>query len=87
MQRSGQLLTRATVIKDGWHCKFVPEANRVNVHIGRLRAAVDGPHEAPVIRNVRGEGYTQRDPRRILTTYLDCGGPSRELTQTNSNNV
>jgi DNA-binding response OmpR family regulator len=43
------------------NCKFVPEANRVNVHIGRLRAAVDGPHEAPVIRNVRGEGYTQRD--------------------------
>ena len=62
MQRSGQLLTRATLIKDVWHYKFVPETNHVNVHMGRLRTTVDGPQEAPIIRNVRGEGYTQRDP-------------------------
>jgi DNA-binding response OmpR family regulator len=62
MQRSGQLLTRASLIKDAWHHKFVPETSRVNVHMGRLRANVEGPHEAPIIRNVRGEGYTQRDP-------------------------
>jgi hypothetical protein len=30
--------------------------------MGRLCATVDGPDEAPVIRNVRGDGYTQRDP-------------------------
>lgn len=62
MQRSGRLLTRATLIKDAWHYKFVPETNRVKVHMGRLRATVDGPDEAPVIRNVRGDGCTQRDP-------------------------
>jgi two-component system OmpR family response regulator len=56
------LLTRATLIKDEWQYKFVPETNRVNVHIGRLHAAVDGPQEAPAIRNVRGAGYAQRDP-------------------------
>ena len=62
MQRSGQLLTRATLIKDVWHYKFVPETNRVNVHMGRLHANVDGPHEAPIIRNVRGEDALSETP-------------------------
>jgi DNA-binding response OmpR family regulator len=67
------LLTRATLIKDVGHYKFVPETNRANVHMGRLRANVDGPHEAPIIRNVRGRIHSAR-PRRFPTTYLDCGG-------------
>src|SRR6476660_9209665 len=56
MQRSDQLLTRANLIKDVWHLKFVPETNRVDVPMGRLRPKVDGPNEAPMIRNVRAEG-------------------------------
>ena len=54
MQRSGKLLTRATLLKEVWHYKFVPETNLVDVHMGRLRRKVDGPNEAPVIRSVRG---------------------------------
>ena len=57
MQRSGQLLTRATLIKDVWHYKFVPETNLVNVHMGRLRRKVDASNDDQMIRNVRGEGY------------------------------
>ncbi len=38
MQRSDQVLTCANLIKDVWHFKFVPETNRVNVHMGRQRA-------------------------------------------------
>jgi DNA-binding winged helix-turn-helix (wHTH) protein len=57
MQRSDKLLTRATLLKDVWHYKFVPETNLVDVHMGRLRRKVDGPNEAPVIRNVRGVGF------------------------------
>jgi DNA-binding response OmpR family regulator len=70
MQRSDQVLTCANLIKDVWHFKFVPETNRVNVHMGRLRAKVDGPNEAPMIRNVRGEGFvlsaTPMLPRNLL---------------------
>jgi DNA-binding response OmpR family regulator len=87
MQRSDQLLTRATLIKDAWHHKFVPETSRVNVHMGRLRANVEGPHEAPIIRNVRGEGYIQRDPGAFQQLPRLRGLKQRELTQTNSNNV
>jgi DNA-binding response OmpR family regulator len=57
MQRSDQLLTRATLIKDVWHYKFDPETNLVNVHMGRLRRKVDASNDDPMIRNVRGEGY------------------------------
>src|SRR6266436_4625364 len=57
MQRRDQVLSCANLIKDVWHYKFVPETNRINVHMGRLRSKVDGPDEARMIRNVRGEGY------------------------------
>lgn len=57
MQRSGQLLTRANLIKDVWHHNFVAETNVVNVHMGRLRRKVDRSNDAPMIRNVRGKGF------------------------------
>jgi DNA-binding response OmpR family regulator len=57
MQRSDQLLTRATLLKEVWHYNFVPETNLVDVHMGRLRRKVDGSHDAPMIRNVRGVGF------------------------------
>jgi DNA-binding response OmpR family regulator len=57
MQRSDQLLTRAVLLKEVWHYKFVPETNAVDVCIGKLRRKVDGPNEAPMIRTVRGAGF------------------------------
>lgn len=57
MQRSDKLLSRATLFKEVWHYKFVPETNLVDVHMGRLRRKVDGSGEAPMIRNVRGAGF------------------------------
>jgi DNA-binding winged helix-turn-helix (wHTH) protein len=57
MQRSGQLLTRATLFKEVWDYKFVPESNLVDVHMGRLRRKVDGADEPPMISNVRGVGF------------------------------
>jgi DNA-binding response OmpR family regulator len=57
MQRNDKLLTRATLLKEVWNYKFVPETNLVDVHMGRLRRKVDGPNEAPIIRNVRGAGF------------------------------
>jgi len=57
MQRSGKLLTRATLLKDVWNYKFVPETNLVDVHMGKLRRKVDASNEPPMIRNVRGVGF------------------------------
>jgi DNA-binding winged helix-turn-helix (wHTH) protein len=57
MQRSDQLLSRATLLKDVWRYRFVPETNLVDVHMGRLRRKVDGQNDAPMIRNIRGVGF------------------------------
>jgi two-component system, OmpR family, response regulator len=57
MQRSGQLVTRASLFKDVWNYNFVPESNVVDVHMGRLRRKVDGKGETPMIHNVRGAGF------------------------------
>jgi DNA-binding winged helix-turn-helix (wHTH) protein len=57
MQRSDKLVTRATLFKDVWHYKFIPESNLVDVHMGRLRRKVDSPGDPPMIRNVRGAGF------------------------------
>jgi len=58
MQRSGRILTRAMLFQEVWHYKFVPETNLVDVQLGRLRRKLDRPNEAPMIRNVRGAGFS-----------------------------
>ncbi|MEH2483308.1 two-component system OmpR family response regulator [Nitrobacteraceae bacterium AZCC 2146] len=60
MQRSDQLLTRAMLLEEVWHYKFIPATNLVDVHMGRLRHKVDGPNEVPMIHNVRGAGFILR---------------------------
>ncbi len=71
MQRSDTLLTRATLLTDVWHYKFVPATNLVDVHMGRLRRKVDGPNDAPMIRNIRGVGFV------LSETPLSQASPSR----------
>lgn len=67
MQRTDKLLTRATLLKEVWHYKFVPETNLVDVHMGRLRRKVDGANDIPMIRCVRGVGFVLGAPplRRV----------------------
>jgi two-component system OmpR family response regulator len=62
MRRKEQMLTRAMLLEEVWNYKFVPQTNLVDVHMGRLRRKVDGPHEPPMIHNVRGVGFILRAP-------------------------
>jgi two-component system OmpR family response regulator len=62
MRRKDQLLTRAMLFEEVWNYKFVPQTNLVDVHMGRLRRKVDPPPEAPMIHNVRGQGFILRAP-------------------------
>jgi DNA-binding winged helix-turn-helix (wHTH) protein len=73
MQRSDAFLTRATLFKEVWHYKFVPDTNLVDVHMGRLRRKVDGSNESPMIRNVRGVGFV------LTATPLSQGSPARPV--------
>ena len=57
VQHSDQLLTRADLLIDVWNYKFVPKTNLIDVHMGRLRRAVDGPNEAPMIPTAHGKVF------------------------------
>jgi DNA-binding winged helix-turn-helix (wHTH) protein len=57
MLRSDKLLTRAALLKEVWHYKFVPKTKLLDVQMGLLRRKVDGANEAPMIRTVRGIGF------------------------------
>ncbi len=57
MRRPGQVITRAMLLEDVWHYRFVPETNLVDVHIGKLRRKVDSPADTPMIESVRGIGF------------------------------
>ena len=60
MRRKGRVVTREMLLREVWKYKFVPKTNLVDVHMGRLRRKIDGPHEPPMILNVRGKGFLFR---------------------------
>jgi two-component system OmpR family response regulator len=57
MRHAGQVVTRAMLLEDVWHYRFVPETNLVDVHIGKLRRKVDTSADLPMIDSVRGVGF------------------------------
>ncbi|HTZ69756.1 MAG TPA: response regulator transcription factor [Acetobacteraceae bacterium] len=62
MRRHDQVVTRAMLLEDVWHYRFVPQTNLVDVHIGKLRRKLDAPGEAPLIESVWGTGFALREP-------------------------
>jgi DNA-binding winged helix-turn-helix (wHTH) protein len=77
MQQSDKSLTRATLLKDVWRYKVVPETNLVDVHMGKLRRKVDGPNEAPMIRNIRGVGFVLSEAPCSQSSPSKADGRSR----------
>ena len=62
MRRPGQVVTRAMLLEDVWHYRFVPQTNLVDVHVGRLRRKIDVPGAASLIESVKGSGFLFRGP-------------------------
>jgi two-component system OmpR family response regulator len=58
MRNAGQVLTRTMIFEAVWGYRFDPGTNVIDVHIGRLRRKVDANTATPLIRTVRGCGYT-----------------------------
>ena len=62
MRRPGQVVTRAMLLEDVWHYRFVPQTNLVDVHLGRLRRKVDLPGVPTMIESIKGVGFCFRAP-------------------------
>lgn len=63
MRNAGRVVTRTMLLQKVWDFHFDPATNVVETHISRLRAKVDKPFDTPLIRTVRGAGYSLHAPR------------------------
>lgn len=61
MRRAGQVITRTMLLENVWNLHFDPQTNIVDVHLSRLRNAVDKGYSKPLIHTVRGAGYVLRE--------------------------
>jgi len=57
MRHANQIVTRKALLEHVWGMHFDPQTNVVDVHMSRLRQAVDRGFEQPMIHTVRGLGY------------------------------
>ena len=61
VRRAGQVVTRTMLLEGVWDLQFDPQTNLIDVHISRLRQAVDRGFARALIHTVRGAGYVVRD--------------------------
>lgn len=61
MRHKNQVITRTMLLEHVWDYNFDPQTNVIDVHISRLRSKIDKDFETPIIRTVRGAGYTVED--------------------------
>jgi two-component system OmpR family response regulator len=61
MRHSGQVVTRTMLLEGVWDYHFDPQTNVIDVHISRLRQAIDKDFANPLLHTVRGAGYTLRE--------------------------
>jgi two-component system OmpR family response regulator len=57
-RHAGQVVTRTMLLQGVWDIHYDPQTNVVDVHVSRLRQAVDREFERPLIHTVRGVGYS-----------------------------
>lgn len=61
LRHAGQVVTRTMLLESVWDLHFDPQTNLIDVHMSRLRQAVDRGFSKPLIHTVRGAGYVIRD--------------------------
>jgi two-component system, OmpR family, response regulator len=53
-------VTRTMLLEGVWDLHFDPQSNLIDVHISRLRQAIDRGSDRQLIHTVRGSGYVLR---------------------------
>jgi two-component system OmpR family response regulator len=61
LRRPGQVVTRTMLLEGVWNLHFDPQTNIIDVHMSRLRNAVDKGFSKQLIHTVRGAGYMLKD--------------------------
>ena len=58
MQQAGRVFSREQLLDTVWGSDIYVEERTVDVHVGRLRKALNRPGERDPIRTVRSAGYS-----------------------------
>ncbi len=61
MRNAGQVVTRTMLLENVWEYHFDPQTNVIDVHISRLRSKIDKGFDKPLLKTIRGAGYTISD--------------------------
>jgi len=61
VRHAGQVVTRTMLLENVWDLHFDPQTNVIDVHVSRLRQALDRDAARPLIHTVRGSGYVLED--------------------------
>jgi two-component system phosphate regulon response regulator PhoB len=61
MERPGRVFTRQQMLDGVWGSDIYIDERTVDVHVGRLRKALNRGHDTDPIRTVRGAGYALDD--------------------------
>ncbi|NOX96363.1 MAG: response regulator transcription factor [Alphaproteobacteria bacterium] len=61
MRNADQVVTRTMLLENVWEYHFDPQTNVIDVHISRLRSKIDKDFDKPLLKTVRGAGYTISD--------------------------
>ncbi len=56
-QREGQLMTRQILAEEVWGYEHLPSSRTIDVHVRRLRQAVEDPSDYVYVHTVHGMGY------------------------------
>jgi len=62
MANAGTVVSRNRLLNNVWSIDFDPGTKVVDVYIRYLRGKIDGAGETPMIKTVRGFGYTLSEP-------------------------
>ena len=58
MHHAGEVVTRTEILEHVWDYGYDGASNVVNVYVGHLRKKLEAPFGRPLIRTVRGVGYS-----------------------------
>ena len=61
VRHAGQTVTRTMLLEGVWNLHFDPQTNITDVHMSRLRNAIDKVFPKPLIHTVRGAGYVLKE--------------------------
>lgn len=63
MRHQGHVVSREMLARDVWHAveRATPLDNVIDVHIARLRRKIDTPFDRPLLKTIRGVGFTMQE--------------------------